>query len=721
MLPELPLAALVAIQSASLGRPTAIAVKVDVAPVIDGRLDDAVWSLARPIREFVQVEPIEGAAPTEKTEVRILYDSSNLYLGIRCFEDDPAGIIGTQMGRDAVLDPDDRVEIVIDTFRDRRNAFWFQMNPVGSKGDALISNNGDDFNKPWDGIWEGKSSIDAGGWSVEMAIPFATLSFDPAIDTWGFNVRRQIKRRLESDRWAAPRLDLTFFQVAEAGDLAGLSGLHQGLGLDVVPFFRADWKNDRTGAEPESSLVGKPGLDAFYRLTPNLTASLTMNTDFSETEVDQRQINLTRFPLFFPEKRSFFLENAGIFQFADLGNDLIPFFSRRVGLDANGDAVPILWGGKLTGRAGDWNIGSLDVETDAYHVFDETTQTEHQVSEQNLFVARISRNVGEQSTVGGIVTNGNPAGGVGNSVYGLDYNFRTSHFQGDKNLTASVFGLRSETEGVDGGDLAYGASIAYPNDLWSAKLSWKEIQENFFPALGFVPRAGIRSWDAVVEYKPRINRAVRWLEFGQDTQVITDLDDRVETVQSSIQPLGIVWDSGDELHFFVKPDYERLDVPFEIQPGISIPAGEYDVVRYRVEAESALKRPVSGSIAFEVGDFFDGTRTDAEAEVDWRPSPHFTGALGYAQNHVDLPEGVFTTHVGLVRANVAFTPDIDWQNFVQFDNESESIGWNSRFRWIVHPGEEMFLVWNQVEAREDGALVPLFEQAAFKIGYTLRF
>jgi hypothetical protein len=463
--------------------------------------------------------------------------------------------------------------------------------------------------------------------------------------------------------------------------------------------------------EPGQDFIGKPGLDAFYRVTPNLTASLTVNTDFAETEVDQRQINLTRFPLFLPEKRQFFLENAGIFQFSDLRQDLIPFFSRKIGLDEGGNEIPILYGGKLTGRAGDWNIGALDVETGEAEG----------IAQQNLFVTRISKNVGEQSTVGGIVTNGNPEGTGDNSLYGADVNLRTSRFLGNKNLTGSVFVLRTETEGRSGRDLAYGASLAYPNDLWNAHFSWKEIQENFNPELGFAPRTGIRSWFGQVEFEPRLNAAIRQLTFNAEAQVITDTADRLETVQGELRPLGIIWDSGDELRLELKPQYERLDVGFDIQPDVTIPAGEYQFLRYRLEAESALKRPVSGAVGVEVGDFFDGTRTDVEAQLDWRPSRYFTGGVGYEQNHVDLPEGIFTTHLGNLHANVAFSPDVDWKNFVQFDNESESIGLNSRLRWIVHPGEEVFLVWNQVQERRDGALVPLFEEVAFKIEYTLRF
>ena len=696
-------------------RKSAVAVRVERPPRIDGRLDDEAWSLAAPIRDFVQVEPVEGAPPSEATEVRLLYDGRNLYVGVRCFDRDVAGIVGTQMGRDAVLDPDDRVELFFDTFGDRRNAFWFQMSPVGSKGDALVSNNGRDFNKPWDGIWEGKASIDELGWSFEMAIPFQTLSFDPSAQAWGMNFRRFVKRRNEEDRWAAARLDQNFFQVAEAGLLRGLKGMRQGLGLDVVPFFTARYEVDRDGAT-DRDLRGEPGFDAFYRLTPNLTASLTVNTDFAETEVDDRQINLTRFPLFFPEKRDFFLQDAGIFQFADFGGfgarpDLLPFFSRRIGLDLRGNEVPILAGLKLTGRAGDWNLGALDVRTDDAGGQDG----------QNLFAARVSRNVGGQSTVGGIATSGDPSGEGRSALYGMDANFRTSGFLGDKNLVATVFGLRTETEGRSGDDLAYGASVATPNDRVSLALAWKEIQEDFDPALGFAPRTGIRKTTGSAFYRPRFEGAVRRLSFGTEASVITDLEDRLESSEVSVQALGIEWDSGDELALSVGTTRERLDEPFAIRPDVTIPADEYDFVRARMAFESAQKRPLSVTLAVEGGAFFEGHREDYEAGAFWRPSRYFTGSLGYAQHLVDLPDGSFVVHVGSARANVSFTPDLDWLNLVQVDNESDTLGVQSRLRWIVRPGEEVFLVWSQVEERRGGSLVPLHQEAAFKIGYTLRF
>jgi len=691
-------------------QPSVRATRVSVPPVIDGRLDEACWADAPTIGELTQVEPREGAAPSERTEVRILLDARQLYIGVRCFDRDPSGIIATQMARDAELDPDDRIEIVIDSFHDRRNAYFFQMNPVGDKGDALIANNGQEFNKPWDGIWEGAASIDSQGWSCEIAIPFQTLAFDPARETWGFNINRQLKRRNEVDRWSSPRNDTPVFLISKAGDLGGLVGMRQGFGLDVVPFFHGAWTNDRVAEDADTS--GKPGLDAFYRITPSLQAVLTINTDFAETEVDQRQINLTRFPLFFPEKRSFFLQDSGIFRFADLGQELIPFFSRRIGLDENGEEVPILYGGKVTGRHEGWNVGTLYVRTDAQ---------ESGVPEKDLSVARISHNLGEASTLGGIFTSGDPTSTSSNQLYGLDWNFRTSGFLGDKNLTSSVWALRTQGDTNSGDDAAFGASIGAPNDLWDWRLAAREVQANFDPALGFVPRTGVRIYDATLKYEPRLDGSVRQLHFGVEGQLVTGVDGEVQSALGTIQPLGLEWDSGDELNLQLIAQREVLDQPFDISDGVTLPVGDYSWTRGRVEFESALKRPLSCKLAFEAGSFFDGQREDVLADLSWRPSRYFNGALGYAQNHVVLDEGTFTTHLGSVHANVQFSPEVEWRNFLQFDNESDSLGINSRVRWILQPGSDLFLVWNQTQARVAGSFVPTFQEAAFKIGYTLRF
>lgn len=692
-------------------RPTAHITRTDTPPVIDGRLDDPVWLETEPIGDLTQVVPLEGAEPTERTEVRIRYDSDRLYIGVRCFDRRPDLIVATQMERDAQLDPDDRVEIVIDTFLDRRNAYFFQMSPVGSKGDALITDNGRDFNKPWDGIWEGRATIDDGGWSMEMALPFKTINFRPGLDSWGFNINRYIKRREELNRWSGATRDLGIFRIAVAGTLTGLEGIRQGIGLDVRPFFVARWEKDRVVDDTGSR--GRVGLDAIYRITPSLNALVTVNTDFAETEVDTRQINLTRFPLFFPERRDFFLQDAGQFEFADLGSELIPFFSRRIGIDSTtGEEVPIDWGAKLTGRAGPWNVGALNVQTDNAGT----------AEDPNLFVARLARNVGKQSSIGGIVTQGNPTSSESNALAGLDANFRTTEFMGDKNLTSSVWGLLTDSESLSGDEHAFGASVGFPNDIWRWDMAFYEIGENFNPALGFVPRRGIKSYEGGLAYRPRPGGNVRQLFFEVDGSVITGTDNDIQSGNVELQPFGIEFENGDRVQVELETSKEVLDEDFNIRPddGIAIAAGDYSWQSARLELLSSDRRPWFVVARVTDGGFFDGRRTDWDASLSWRPNRYLTSTLEYIQNDVRLDDGDFTTRIGRVRANISFTPDLSWSNFVQYDNESDSVGLNSRMRWIPKPGTELFFVFN--ETWEDGdSFAPLTQQLAFKIEYTLRF
>jgi Domain of unknown function (DUF5916)/Carbohydrate family 9 binding domain-like len=450
-------------ESAPLVRPAG-SNSVDVARVtsaitLDGVLDEPAWQNAATIGDLVQHEPHAGQPPSEKTEVRLLHDGDYLYVGVICHDSEPAGIIGTQMARDAPLGDDDRIEIVLDTFRDRRNAFYFATNPAGALVDGLVIENGG-LNLHWDAIWEVRSRRSATGWSAEFAIPFKSLRFRDGQSGWGFNFSRTIKRKIEEDRWTGARLDLAFLQVSEAGEVTGLDDVSQGVGLDVRPFVAVH--RLESAATGDSTTTGDPGLDVFYAITSNLNLSATVNTDFGATEVDARQINLTRFPLFFPEKRSFFLENAGNFSFSNTGADfrnaagtIVPFFSRRIGLLA-GEEVPIKVGAQLTGKIGRTDVGLLDVRTGDSAV----------APAQDFFVGRVKQNLLRQSYVGAIYTQGDPEGLVDSSTFGADFRFATSQFLGlDRNFAVDVFGLTSQNEGVSGDDSAYGFSVEYPNDL----------------------------------------------------------------------------------------------------------------------------------------------------------------------------------------------------------------------------------------------------------------
>lgn len=695
------------------------------APVIDGRLDDPAWHGATPIGELIQLEPRAGEPPSESSEIRFLHDGERLYMAIRCFDREPGLIVSTTRERDAFLDVDDRLEIVFDTFHDKRNAFFFQINAAGSKGDALVTNNGANFNKPWDGIWEAAARVDELGWSAELALPFKTLNFAEGQTTWGFNCQRTIGRKREEARWANGSREHSLFNLYRAGELEGLDDIRQGIGLDVVPFFASHWSNERdpdgdgrADGSGDKTLDGEPGFDLFYKLIPSLTFSLTVNTDFAETEVDERQINLTRFPLFFPERRDFFLQDAGVFEFglnnAGGGGDraVIPFFSRRIGLSEDGEEVPILGGAKLTGRAGPWGIGVLDVQTDELDELDE----------QNLFAARLSRDVGAQSTVGGILTHGDPTGAGDNTVFGLDATHRASVFSGDRDLITNAFVLHSEDDDGGGPSSAFGLALRAPGDRVSWNLGALEIQRDFEAALGFVPRRDVRRYDGGIEYQPRPGLAgLRQLEFGLGTEVFTDTDGELETWASQVQPLGLLFESGEELRVELEHVHDELPEDFEISDGVVIPTGAYDFTSAGLTLGTAQKRALSAELSLDAGEFYDGTRRGIGAGLLWQPGPLFNASCGYARDDVELDGGDFETQLARLRANVSFSPELSWNNFLQWDTESDTIGVQSRLRWIPVPLQEVFLVFNETLESDSSRSAPLFQELSFKVTYAVRF
>ena len=566
---------------------------------LDGRLDEAAWAAAPPIGPFLQRVPLEQVAPTEETEVKVLFDDDALYVGVLCRDREPRAVVASQLARDAELTVDDYVLIVLDPFADNRNGFFFQTNPVGARTDGQISNNDEDLDYDWDGIWSVAARRHEEGWTAEFAIPFKTLRFKPEKTTWGFNVERVIKRKREGVRWAAARQDAWISNLSEAGRLTGLQGLSQGRGWELRPYA--------SGGEQMSSAEFKAGFDVTKNLAPNLTGVLTVNTDFAETEADDRQINLTRFPLFFPEKRQFFLEGAGVYDVAGLGSsnsDLIPFFSRRIGL-LEGMEVPILAGLKVSGRVGAWNLGLLDVETRA---IDETTVggAPLQLDRQNLLAARVSRNLFTQSWVGVIATHGDPAGQADNTLVGADLRLATSTFQGGKNLSLDLWVQRTD-DALRGDDWAFGGKLDYPNDLWDIALTYKRIGERFDPALGFLPRAGIQKLDFFATFRPRPGRwGIRQLFFEVAPLWIGDLAGQVQNARLYLAPLMVELESGDQVGSFVSPTHERLQEPFEIGEGVVIPMGSYDWTRYRLWVETADKRPwqVEGGVTW--GSFYDG-------------------------------------------------------------------------------------------------------------------
>ena len=700
---------------------TVRAARAAAPPTIDGRIGVEEWSGATVLTDLRQVEPVEGAEPSERTELRLMADANALYVAFRCFDSEPDRIASTQMTRDADLSPDDRVEFVLDTFLDRRNAYFFQTNPTGALGDALIVNNMASFVKSFDTIFESRSSIDAEGWSCEFAVPAKSLSFEPAHAAFGFNFLRHIKRKNELVRWATPVRLASLYQPVTAGTLEGVDMLDPGLGLDVVP--HATFRIDRDHRAQDNDATLEPGVDVRWRITPYLTGTVTVNTDFADTEVDDAVVNLTRFPVFFPEKRDFFLEDAGIFTFGGLRDSTSPFYSRRIGLSAAGRPVPLLAGAKLTGRVGDLNVGLLDVLQD----------DEAGVDGQNLAVARVSANLLEESQLGAIFTYGDPRTNGDNAVAGLDFSYRTREFLDGKVFRLDAFAVASEDSPDPASGLAdatgyfYGLTAAYPNDVWRLTVGYRETSDDFRPDLGFIGRRDDRYAYGEFEFRPRIGGGVRRLVFEVNPAIHWSLSDGdITTAEVEIRPAGFELESEDEAYVFITPTHERLDQPFQIADATTLSAGEYDFFRAGAQVETSDLRRLSGRLRFETGSYYDGRGDGFEAEAVLRFPPHARVSLAYKRFHADLPAGSFTTNLWRAKLRVDFSPDVSWSTIAQTDDVSDTLGLQSRVRWIQSPGREAALVFTRNWSTEDpvsgrSRFAPERTELALKLEYLLRF
>jgi hypothetical protein len=699
-----------------------IAGKASQVPTIDGVVDDAEWQDAATIEDFHQLLPVEFAPPAERTTVKVMYDSDALYVGALLFNQDPGRISARVLKQGDALLADDRFSVVVDTFHDRRNGYLFMVNPNGVRRQGLFQNT-TNLNFDWKGIWQTRARRTDFGWSAELRIPLKTVAFDPATDDWGINFEREIPGRNTSSGWSSRNSQVN---PGSAGVVRGLSGLSQGLGLDVVT--SANGSRRKRSEDPDDEWSVEPSLDVFYRPTPTLTAALTVNTDFSATDVDDREVNLTRFSLFFPERRGFFLEGADFFEFArlDASNDEDsaipdssrqngrPYFSRQIGLAADGTPVDIIAGAKLTGRVGRWNVGLLDVQQDDYG----------EVESQNLLVARGAANVLEESSVGFIATHGNPRSNEENSVGGVDFRYRNSRLPGGNVFEGEAWYQISRGD-VDSDDEAFGVRLRVPNTVgWRGGVSVKELGENFDPALGFVNRRGIRDHIAEVGYARRTSgELLQTIYAGVDAQQIDRLTGALESRLVVLRPLEIETRSADALRLRSYLNTEVLVEPFEIAPGVVIAPGRYDFDEYELSVETGAHRALSGAFTAAVGDFYDGEQRRAEVDLAWRPSPHFAAIFAHEINDIDLPSGSFISRLTRLRMDIVFSSTLAWTSFVQYDNVSELIGINSRLHWIPEAGREMYLVFNQglQDFDRDNRFRTTQSDIVAKVGYTFRF
>ena len=718
----------------SLEVPLLLAVPIPAGERIDlnGFLAEAAWSMATPATTFTQQEPNEGAQPTEASEVRVVIDGDALYIGAMFF-DDPDGVLAYQKRRDESLGTDDRFMWILDTFLDGRTGYFFEINPAGLMGDGLLRQGGQRVNKAWDGVWEARVQRLNNGWSAEIRIPWSTLNFDPTSDTWGINFQRTIRRKQEEILWAGHRRTEGLFRPIHAGRLTGLQDMSQGVGLEVKPYAVGGWTDQMLKAARSS---GDVGVDLAYSITPSLRAAASINTDFAEVEVDQRRVNLTRFPLRFPEQRDFFLEDSGVYNFAPR-NGANPYFSRRIGL-REGNPIPIQFGTRLGGQAGRYELGFLQVGTEDYLG----------VGGEDFTVARVKRQMLTESTIGAIYTRragGAEASNVRPAVdqtLGVDLDFRTSRFLGDKNLQVDAFFVwNSNPEPAIGRTLsdlsARGLRITFPNDIWQMHLSYREFGSFYDPAVGFVTRNGFRRVEPNVTWRPRPDSTwIRQYRFGTQFRYLASIDTgRPEERQWEFDLLGIEFENSAEVNVRVTSQFEYLDRAFEISDGIVVQPGGYQTWEWEVMGGTPKQKPIRLEADIGGGSFWNGDRFGYDLGMEYRPTAGVELGLEYEGNKVSLPQGVFDTN--LMRLNTAW--DISpWSSItsnVQYDDVSEIIGIFLRTRWIIAPGNDLYLVYTQnwqnlrgdqldphfARVQLDPRFTTLSRGLSTKLNYTFRF
>ena len=679
---------------------------------LDGVLDEPVWAEADAIRGLVMVEPVEGAAPSEATEVRVLADAGAIVFGIRCHDSRPDGIVSRTMERDASIGSQDHVHVVLGTFQDGRSGYVFTVNPSGARIDGLVASRGEDEDRRWDGIWEARTSRDEGGWSVEIRIPVLTLSFRPGLREWHFNVERYLERLRETSRWSGARRDYSLTQTSRAGLLTDLPDFALGVGTTVRASMAVS--TGRPGPDEKRETDPDASLDVWQRLGPNLQLSLTYNTDFSETEVDARRTNLTRFPLFYPEKRSFFLEGSEFFDFGiGLNTDVLPFHSRRIGL-VDGRQVPLLAGGKLSGVVSETNIGALAVRTG------EETGT---APETSMGVVRVRQNVLEESSVGLIATAGDPRGRDGSWLTGADVTYQTSRLWGDKNFLLGAWGLVMDREDLAGsGDASFGAKIDYPNDMVDAFFNYKKVGREFDPSLGFVPRPGIHRVDTGVTYSSRPE--ISWIrEVSQDVRTtwVLDLEGEWESYWFQVEPVDFEFESGDHADFKLHWTGERLPEAFEVAEDVLLRPGTYEWFDWHLSFGTSSSRAVSGGCEFRSGGFYDGRLHEIDLWLTVDPVPLVT-LTAYGERTVGHLEGGNIRrdlYSGRLRLNLS--PDVNLSTFVQYDTDSRLLGSFTRFRWSITPLSDLFLVFHYNWREEGGSLQPENYETTLKVQYAVRF
>ena len=655
---------------------------------LDGQLNEPCWSEAYAIDNFTQRELSEGSPATEKTRIAVVYNSNKIYLGMWCFDSEPGKISAQQMGRDFNWGSDDNIEIMISPFNDNRNGYLFVTNPNGALADVWVGDEGKDFNKDWNGIWDVSVTRNEQGWFAEMVIPFSTLKFtNDSIQIWGINFERNIRRKKEQLMWQGWSRLYEVEKISQGGKLAGISNIRQGTKIELKPYLLAG--TEFSDNKPAST--AKMGGEINFDITPTFKLNFTANTDFAQVESDRKQINLSRFSLYYPEKRQFFLEGKN---YHDLNVGSVSlFYSRRIGIDQD-HVVPIIGGTRLFGKLNQTNIGVMSLQTYAKDTIPTT----------NYSIIRVKQDIFKQSSIGIIGTQKYSDKGY-NRVYGADFTYSTSEIFGNKNLIVGGEFALSETktfgksENLNKDNLSYNVFLSYPNDVIEYDFGFTTVEKEFNPEMGFVNRTNYQMLYTELQFNPRFKNLpyFRNLVFKpiDVNYYINEETKKVETIFYEWRPFGFESKSGESMEFNIQHVFDNPEKDFELIDSVYIPAGEYWDNRFEIQGSTFRGRKISAEASVNIGEFYTGHRQEYEVVAFFNINSHFNVSADWQRNFVILPEKSFTTDEVGGRIDYAFNPKLQTGLFAQWNNEDNTALLNYRINWIPKIGSFFYFVINQ--------------------------
>jgi len=697
---------------------------------IDGKLNEPDWETAEPMM-LTQQSPHPGARTPYTTEVRVLIYHDALIFGFKCHDPNPKAIQVHTLTQDGDQTGDDTVSVVLDSFGDKRTGYYFQINEAGGRLDGLIAGPGN-FSTDWDGIWNARTARTPDGWSAEIWIPSQTLNFVGVNGHWGLQLDRSIVRDQTELRWASPSLDADLYDMSRAGDLEIMAPLKQGLGLELAPYTSGTMLRDF--APTDRNWTGAAGGEITWRITPQLAAIVTVNTDFAETEVDSRQIDITPWPLYFPEKRAFFLEGANQYVFGlGLNATFIPFFSRNVGL-LDGYDIPLNGGFKLNGHVGPWSLALLDAQTRTTYVPETVVQDldlpSAKVDGTNLLASRVAYDVDKHLRVGTIVTHGDPEALLSNTLAGADAVWNTSEFMGRHSLQLGGWGATTQGDVPTGNREAWGLRFDYPNDLVNCTAGTNHYGDGFDPLLGFLPRPQTHQTDASCAFRPRPSPAgpfgaIRQADYSLAYSRVTDTSGNLQSQLFTVHPLYLTMNSGDAMGLTAYVDHETLTTPFAIAPTVTYPVGSYDFQRYGAELITSPQRPIQFSNYSYFGGYYSGHLYHQTNSLNWTPFHGRVEAGITADNYfAHTPQGNFVEKLWQFKGALSWSPDLSLSTFVQYDNVSFDLSSNTRLRWTFRPGDDFYVIWDRTWVRNTAqpgtSFDPDAESVTAKIRWTFR-